>query len=309
MSTSHTSDYHAALQHRAQLYQRIRDFFLQRDVLEVDTPLLGVATVTDAYIESLPAGEGKWLQTSPEYFMKRLLASGSGDIYQICKAFRKEEIGSRHNEEFTLLEWYRLDFDLWDLMDEMADLIEYLLGVHHFEHKSYTAVFEECLGFNPFTITLSQLIFEAKEQIDIEMPDGSRDDWLNLLMSHVIEPQLGQDAPVFIYDYPPSQASLAKLGLDESGLEVASRFELYYQGLELANGYHELTDVAQQKQRFHQDNLQRVKMGLAPMPIDYAFLQALEVGLPDCAGVALGLDRLLMLRLGKDNIEQVLSFR
>lgn len=299
----------AALAQRAQMYQRIRDFFAQRDVLEVDTPLLAPSSVTDPYIESLPAGEGKWLQTSPEYFMKRLLADDSGDIFQICKAFRKEEIGRRHNEEFTLLEWYRLDFDIWDLMDEMADLIEYLLGLHHFEHKSYAAVFEEYLGFNPFTIPLQQLIFEAKEQIDISMEDASRDDWLNLLMSHLIEPHLGQHAPVFIYDYPPSQASLARVGLDEGGIEVAARFELYYQGLELANGYHELADMVQQKQRFHQDNMQRVKMGLTPMPVDYALLAALESGLPDCSGVALGLDRLLMLRMQKKDIAEVLSFR
>ena len=298
-----------ALQQRALMYQRIRDFFSEREVLEVDTPLLGSATVTDAHIESLPAGDGKWLQTSPEYFMKRLLADGSGDIYQICKAFRKEEIGRRHNEEFTLLEWYRLGFDMWDLMDDVADLLEYLLGMTHFEHKSYAAIFEEFLGFNPHTIELSQLIFEAQEQIDIDMPDASRDDWLNLMMSHLIEPHLGASAPVFIYDYPPSQASLAIIAQDEAGIDVAARFELYYKGLELANGYQELTDEPQQRRRFHQDNMLRVKMGLSPMPIDYAFLQALQSGLPACSGVALGLDRLLMLRMQKDNIESVLSFR
>ncbi len=297
------------LQARATLYQRIRDFFIQREVLEVETPLLGKATVTDPYIESVPADEHAWLQTSPEYFMKRLLADGSGDIFQICKAFRKEEIGKRHNVEFTLLEWYRLDFDIWDLMDDMADLIEYTLGLNHFEHKSYAHIFEEFLGFNPHTIPLSQLIFEAQQQVNIEMPDGSRDDWLNVLMTHSIEPFLGQEAPVFIYDYPPSQAALAQLMSDEEGQQVAARFELYYQGLELANGYQELTDAEQQKARFHQDNLQRLSLGLQPMPLDHQLLAALASGLPDCAGVALGLDRLLMLQLEKDNIEQVLSFR
>lgn len=299
----------SALFARADMYSRIRDFFMQRDVLEVETPLLADTSVTDPYIESIAAGTKQYLQSSPEYFMKRLLAAGSGDIYQICKAFRKEEVGRRHNQEFTLLEWYRQDFDLWDLMDEMADLIEYLVGFSHFEHRSYQHVFEEFLGFNPHTIPLSQLIFEAQEQVEIEMEDASRDDWLSLLMTHLIEPNLGKQVPVFIYDYPPSQASLAQLSTDEEGQQVAARFELYHQGLELANGYQELTDVQQQKLRFHQDNLQRLKMGLTPIPIDYAFLQALEAGLPACSGVALGLDRLLMLRLQKDNIEQVLSFR
>lgn len=299
----------SAMQARAQMYQRIRDFFMQREVLEVETPLLANATVTDAYIESVATTEGKWLQTSPEYFMKRLLASGSGDIFQICKAFRQEESGRRHNIEFSLLEWYRLDVDLWGLMDEMADLIEYLLGHQHFEHKSYAAIFNEYLGFNPHTISDAQLVFEAKEQIDINMPDATRDDWLNLLMSHLIEPQLGQDAPVFIYDYPPSQAALACITQDEEGTTVAARFELYYQGLELANGYQELTDYDVQKKRFQQDNLQRIKSGLQAMPVDYAFLQALKSGLPSCSGVALGLDRLLMLKLKKEDIEAVLSFR
>lgn len=299
----------SALFARADMYNRIRDFFIQREVLEVDTPLLANTSVTDPYIESITIGASQFLQSSPEYFMKRLLAAGSGDIYQICKAFRKEEIGRRHNPEFTLLEWYRRDFDLWDLMDEMADLIESLIGLSHFEHRSYHHIFEEYLGFNPHTLPLSELIFEAQEQVDIDMADASRDDWLNLLMSHMIEPHLGQKAPVFIYDYPPSQASLAQLSTDEEGQQVAARFELYFKGLELANGYQELTDVQQQKERFHKDNLQRIKMGLPPMPIDYEFLQALESGLPACSGVALGLDRLLMLRLKKSDIEQVLSFR
>ena len=301
-----------ALKARAELYEQIRFFFADRKVMEVETPILGAATVTEPHLKSIPVSDvtdKSFLQASPEYFMKRLLAADMGDIYQISKAFRSEEIGRRHNSEFTLLEWYRIDFDLWDLMDEMADLIERLLGCHHFEHLSYRAAFEKYLGIDLLEADLESLKFEAQQHVNIEMPRGTKDDWLNLLMGHLIEPHLGTDAPVFIYDYPPSQASLAKINTDESGVEVAERFELYYKGVELANGYHELTDPALQKQRFHQDNQLRMKMGLRPVPIDYQFLEALEAGLPDCSGVALGLDRILMLKLKAESIEDVLSFR
>ena len=298
-----------ALKARADLYQQIRLFFAERNVLEVETPLLAQASVTDPYIESVPANGDKFLQPSPEYFMKRLLAAGVGDCYQIGKAFRREEIGRRHNVEFTLLEWYRLGFDQWELMGEVADIVELATGCSHFEYLSYSKAFEDFLGFNPHTIPLDQLVHETRQQIDVQMDSLQRDDWLNLLMSHLIEPHLGFEAPVFIYDYPPTQASLAKINRDEAGIEVAERFELYYRGIELANGYHELTDAETQKQRFHTDNQQRLKMGLTPMPVDYDFLQALQSGLPACAGVALGLDRLLMLKLGVNDIAQVLSFR
>lgn len=298
-----------ALKARADLYQQIRFFFAEKKVLEVETPLVGMATASDPYIRSIAVAGDGFLQTSPEYCMKRLLASGSGDIFQICKAFRADESGKKHNREFTLLEWYRQGFDLWELMDEMADLIEQLLGCHHFEHMSYRAVFDRYLGIDPLAADIESLKFEARQHINVEMPRASKDDWLNLLMSHLIEPHLGHYAPVFIYDYPPSQASLARISQDESGAEVAERFELYYKGVELANGYHELADAVLQKQRFEQDNELRVKMGLRPVPVDNLLLQALEAGLPDCSGVALGLDRLLMIKLGCDAIDEVLTFR
>jgi lysyl-tRNA synthetase class 2 len=298
-----------AFRARADLYEQIRFFFADRKVQEVETPLLGVAGVTDPHIHSLALADGAFLQTSPEYFMKRLLAAGSGDIFQICKAFRAEEQGDRHNREFTLLEWYRQGFDLWELMDEMADLVEQLLGCNHFEHLSYAAAFDRFLGIDPFTADVESLKFEAQQHINVEMPRASKDDWLNLLMSHLIEPHLGHYAPVFLYDYPPSQASLARISQDESGNEVAERFELYYRGMELANGYHELADAEQQRSRFLQDNLLRQEMGLKAMPMDEDLLQALANGLPDCSGVALGLDRVLMIRLGCSRIDEVLSFR
>ena len=297
-----------ALQARARMYQQIRDFFLQRDVLEVETPMLGAASVTDPYIESLQTGDA-YLQTSPEYFMKRLLVGGSGDIYQLGKVFRKEEIGRFHHTEFSLLEWYRLGFDQWDLMAELADLIEQLLGFSHFDYLSYQNLFQEYLGIDPHSASLEDLRFEAKQHINIEMPRASKDDWLNLLLSHLIEPELKKRGPVFVYGYPTSQAVLAATSTDESGNCVAERFELYIHGIELANGFHELTDAKQQRLRFEQDNQLRLQMGLRPVAIDENLIAALEVGLPPCSGVAVGVDRLLMLKLGSSAIDEVLSFR
>jgi lysyl-tRNA synthetase class 2 len=186
-------------------------------------------------------------------------------------------------------------------------LVEVLLGISHFEYVSYRQLFEQYLGINPFTISNKALISEARQLIDVSMPYATRDDWLNLLLSHLIEPNLAFDAPVFVYDYPPSQAALARINRDEQGQEVAERFELYYKSLELCNGYHELTDAAAQKERFHYENQQRLVQKKQALPIDYALLAALEKGLPVCAGVALGLDRLLMLKLRAENITEVLA--
>ena len=263
------------------------------------------AAVTDPYLEPISAGRDQLLQTSPEYAMKRLLANGSGDIYQICKAFRQEEKSRKHREEFSLLEWYRLDFDQWDLMTEVADLLEHLMAWQHFEYVSYGDIFERYLGIDPHTVSDEALIIEARQHVNIAMSYAGRDDWLSLLMSHLIEPELGQDAPTFIYDYPPSQAALARLGFDERGRQVGERFELYYKGLELCNGYHELIDSSEQRQRCHDENVQRLAMKKSVLPVDYEFLSAIERGLPPCAGVALGLDRLLMLILKEDSIDSV----
>lgn len=297
-----------ALQARATLYQEIRQFFLKRDVLEVETPILGQVGVTDPYIESLRAENG-YLQTSPEYFMKRLLASGSGDIYQLGKVFRKEEMGRLHNREFSLLEWYRLGFDHWQLMQEVAELMQLLLGIEQIDYLSYQAAFEQYLAINPFTATCSELEQLAKKHIDVTLTDASVDDWLNLLLSHLIEPEFKKRGAVFLYHYPPSQAVLAKTQIDENQQRVAQRFELYVQGIELCNGFHELTNAKLQRERFEQDNQLRINMGLQAMAIDENLLAALDVGLPECAGVALGLDRILMLKLGCTDISQVLSFR
>ena len=294
------------LQHKAEFYQTIRQFFLQRQVLEVDTPLLASAAVTDLHIDPLTTSNSKYLQTSPEYAMKRLLSAGSGDIFQLAHAFRDEPSSAKHRAEFSLLEWYRLGFDQWALMEEVAELLELLLGVSAVKHLSYRQVFDQYLGIDPFTISDAELMHEARQHIEVQMGYAQRDDWLSLLMSHLIEPELGRDLPTFIYDYPPSQAALARVQVDEQGVPVAQRFELYYRGLELCNGYHELADAAQLSQRFALDNQQRLRYGKPELPLDQAFLQAMQRGLPECAGVAVGLDRLLMLSLNSDDIADTL---
>ncbi|MBL1260094.1 MAG: EF-P lysine aminoacylase GenX [Thiotrichaceae bacterium] len=304
---------------RAALLAKTRQFFAARDVLEVETPLLSVATVSDPHLQSfvtrysgpaLPADTPLYLQTSPEAAMKRLLASGSGSIYQICKAFRDGECGARHNPEFTLLEWYRVGFDHFTLMAEVEALVKALLDLDcEFERMSYQAIFAHYLGLDPHRASLDDLIRCAKDRgistglKDIEM---RRDDWLNLLMSHLIEPHLGQTVPLFIYDYPASQAALAKVRPGEVAL--AERFELYITGIELANGYHELCDDDEFLRRFEQDTLPRKNDGHLAPGVNHRLSAALEAGLPESAGVALGFDRLLMLAAGCDSISEVVIF-
>lgn len=296
-----------AIKARAELLGRVRHFFAQRKVLEVETPVLGLATVTTPHLQSITADNG-YLQTSPAFYMQRLLAAGTGDIYQISKAFRKIMPDAHSAVEFSLLEWLRLGIDQWDLMEEVAELLEQVLACHHFEYRSYQSVFEDYLGLNPLTADIEQLKFEARQHLNVEMPRASKDDWLNLLLSYFIEPLLGQQTPVFIYDYPPSQAGLARLNVDEKGAEVAECFQIYYKGISLACGYRALTRSDLMQERFQQENQQRVQKGLRPVPMDGDFLRALEHGVPECAGVALGLDRLLMLQLRTEHIQDVLGF-
>tara|TARA_R110001599_G_scaffold10418_2_gene51451 strand:- start:6899 stop:7927 length:1029 start_codon:yes stop_codon:yes gene_type:complete len=318
-----------AIKARAEVYTLVRDFFYGRQVLEVETPLLSLSTATDPYLASIPASvcvsQGLaacqyYLHTSPEFPMKRLLAAGSGAIYQLCKTFRNAETGQRHNPEFTMLEWYRPGFDMSELMIEVNDLLVAVLN--HPQQKpnklSYRDAFQKFLGIDPFLATDLQLIRLAEEKAGYfcqEKPGSltSRDDYLNVLLSICIEPFLGQSdegeiKPVFLYAYPPSQASLAKLTQDEFGQEVAERFEVYIKGLEIANGYFELTDAKEQRIRFERDNAQRLALNLPSIPIDENLLSALQNGLPECSGVALGMDRLLMTKLNAKSIEEVISF-
>jgi len=298
------------------MLRHIRDYFAEQQVLEVETPVLTAAGVSDPHIDSfmLPAQWGDsrtagfFLQTSPEYAMKRLLAAGSGPIYQIARVFRAGEVGRRHSPEFSLLEWYRPGFDHHQLMDEVEELLARLLSLEtRAERIAYGELFDQYLGIDPLQATVSELRHCAEDHlVSLHNPVVDRDTWLDLLFSHVIEPRLAerQARMVFVHDYPASQAALARI--DERGL--AARFELYLDGVELANGYHELVDADEQRRRFIEDNRRRRDLGKVEMPVDECLLQALESGLPDCAGVALGLDRLVMCAAGVDNLAQVISF-
>ncbi|VAX09777.1 Translation elongation factor P Lys34--(R)-beta-lysine ligase [hydrothermal vent metagenome] len=302
---------------RACLMTQVRAFFSQRDVLEVETPMLSQAATPDPHIHSFPlailsGSSSHYLHSSPEFPMKRLLAAGSGSIYQICKVFRAGEAGRRHNPEFTLLEWYRLDFDHHALMQEVEALTRDLIGnsvnadfvLGAAQHLPYQEAFQQFAGIDPFVAEVQALQDCARtHRLDVPALGDDRDAWLDLLMSHIVEPALPRNCPVFIYDYPASQAALARI---QGG--VAERFELYINGMELANGFHELSDAAEQRRRFEAENRQRQLTGLPAMPLDENLLAALEQGLPDCAGVALGLDRLLMLMTGQIDIAGVLSF-
>lgn len=301
------------LRHRAALLQRVRDFFAERQVMEVETPLLCSAGVTDPAIEPMIVKRGRslsgprYLQTSPEYAMKRLLAAGAGSIYQIARAFRDGEAGQRHNPEFTLLEWYRPGFDQHQLMREVADLVTCCLGEKPVHYVAYRDLFLTELGLDPLTASVSELQSRARSELDLGAMSGDRDMWLDLLMSHLIEPRLATRGLCFVYDYPASQAALSRI-VEQDGQLLGQRFELYLDGLELANGYFELTDPEEQRRRFLADNERRREHGQAERPVDEFLIAALEAGMPECSGVALGFDRLLMLASGSEDIRQALAF-
>ncbi len=298
-----------ALRARADLLAQLRDFFSQRNVLEVETPLLASAPVTDPNIEAYSLAQAPlYLQTSPEYAMKRLLAAESGPIYQICKAFRRGESGSRHNPEFSMLEWYRPGFDLQQLMAEVAELLIAVLGPRPLRFTRYSDLFQEVLALDIHTCSDAELCHRAQQAHGIDASALDRDSALDLLFSHDIEPGLGRTDYCFVENFPASQAALARLGTDEAGRSVARRFEVFINGLELANGYHELTDPDEQAQRFARDCHLRRERGQEVPPQDARLLAAMQAGLPDCSGVALGLDRLLMLKLGRHSLAEVLAF-
>lgn len=306
------------LNERAALLAQLRAFFSDRAVLEVETPLLSQATVPDPGIEVFPvpaAGSEatpRYLQTSPEFAMKRLLAAGAGDIYQISKAFRQGEAGRHHNPEFTLLEWYRVGWDHAALMREVAELLSAVLGSKGWQVWPYRALFAELLNIDPMADGDSRAVPEswlsvARTRLGDVPQDLDRDAFLDLLMSHCIEPTLGGWGVVFVTDFPPSQAALARKTRVASHT-VAARFECYVQGRELANGYWEQSDVSSLAQQLEADNVRRRYRQLPKRPIDQRLLAAHEHGLPDCAGVALGVDRLLALKLGADSLADVISF-
>ena len=305
------------LRRRAGMLSEIRAFFAARGVLEVDTPQLVNFAVTDANIHSAevrwPGGDERprYLHTSPEYAMKRLLAAGSGDIYQMCHVFRGDEQGKLHNSEFMIVEWYRRGWAFAALMEEVDALLRRLMGeaaLAPTRYLSYEQCFVETLGCNPLTDSDAALTAHARQAgfEDSLLQRCERDELLDLLMGACIGPKLGLDGPVFVHRYPASQAALARL--DPQDPRVALRFELYLRGVELANGFEELGDGHEQRQRFTADQRIRAARNLPVPAMDEYLLSALAAGLPPCAGVALGFDRLLMLACGAQRIDVVMAF-
>ncbi|MCG8583733.1 MAG: EF-P lysine aminoacylase GenX [Pirellulales bacterium] len=308
-----------ALRKRAELLARVRNFFSTRGFLEVETPLLSADTVIDRHIDPLTTNVSgfdapRYLQTSPEFCMKRMLAAGNGDdapnaIYQITRAFRDEEVGPLHNTEFTIVEWYRVG----DTMDEgtqlLSELAEALLERGPADRVSYAGAFQQQLGIDPHTASTEQLASVAGDH-SLVVPDSlspnDRDGWLDLLMAESVAPQLGSEHPTIVFDYPASQAALAKVR--DGSPPVAERFELFVDGVELANGYHELTDPAELRRRNRKVNALRAADGKQALPEESQLLTAMESGLPASTGVALGFDRLLMIALGARSLADVIAF-
>lgn len=304
------------LRGRARLLAATRDFFAARDVLEVETPVVLSHTVTDVQIESMRVADAaapRWLHTSPEYPMKRLLAAGSGDVYQVCRVFRAGESSRLHNPEFTMVEWYRLGFGLPQIMEETAALARLLLAAGGrstgtTQLLSYQQAFQQALGIDPLSaqITSLQQIAADRGLAASSIADATRDDLLDFLVATTVGPTLGRDSLTCLHHFPASQAALALL--DAADARTALRFELYAEGIELANGYVELASAQEQRQRFEADRAERRRRGLALPELDTRLLAALESGLPACAGVAMGFDRVAMLALGVDHIDAVTGF-
>jgi lysyl-tRNA synthetase class 2 len=304
----------AIARQRAALLERARAFFDRREVLEVDTPALGRYSASDPQIDGHTAagGDGRtlYLQTSPEAHMKRLLAGGYPDIYSICKVFRDGEVGSLHQPEFTMVEWYRRGFDLYEMATETAAFIADILGnrdLRDVETFDYVAAFEEFAGLDPLAAPIDALAATANADPSLRESLGDdRDGWLDLILSTRVAERFSKDALTIVRHFPASQAALARLcPADDS---VADRFEIFYGATELANGFVELGDAAEQRRRIEADLDKRRATGRGPVPMDDALLAALESGLPPCAGVAVGFERLLMIATGKDDIRDVVTF-
>ncbi|AKH64082.1 MULTISPECIES: elongation factor P--(R)-beta-lysine ligase [Photorhabdus] len=307
----------ANLLKRAAILAEIRRFFAERGVLEVETPAMGKSTVTDIQLFSFQTefvgpgvadGMTLYLMTSAEFHMKRLLAAGSGPIYQISRCFRNEEAGRYHNPEFTMLEWYRPHYDMYRLINEVDDLLQQILDCESAESLSYQQAFLRYLDIDPLSAEKEKLR-EVAAKLDLSNiadTEEDRDILLQLLFAVGVEPHIGTERPTFIYHFPASQASLAEISKEDH--RVAERFEVYFKGVELANGFRELTDGDEQRQRFEQDNRKRAELGLPVRPIDENLIGALKQGIPECAGVALGIDRLVMLALGAERLSDVIAF-
>ena len=304
---------------RARILQSIRVFFAERNVTEVQVPSITTSSVTEVHIDSIPLEIQSgiaFLHTSPEYPMKRLLAAGMSDCYYMGSVFRQGECGDRHNPEFTMLEWYRLNYSLEQLSEEVAELVQRVLATDvDVLTISYADAVAKYTGIDIFNTNFSEIEFVLKAH-SIAVADNMGEDldiYLDLLMSTLVFPNLCDAATqikqiTIINNYPATQAALARIRSDSRGHNVAARFEVFVDGLEIANGYHEIQDVAILEQRFIEDNKRRVRLGKREMPIDAYLLSAMENGLPDCTGVALGIDRLIMLALNKQDIKEVIAF-
>ncbi|MBX4180814.1 elongation factor P--(R)-beta-lysine ligase [Sodalis sp. CWE] len=312
------------LSRRAAILDQIRRFFKNRGLLEVETPSMSHFTVTDVHLSSFQTYFTKsgistktvplYLITSPEYHMKRLLAAGSGPIFQICHSFRNEEIGRYHNPEFTILEWYRLNYDIHCLMNEVNDLLQNILDCNGREMFTYQQIFINHVGFDPLSANKKQLydaavklnLFEEEEKAYLIEKQEDRDTLVQLLFTIQVRPNIGLKKPTFIYLFPISQSALAEVNVEDC--RVVDRFEVYFRGIELANGFRELIDVNEHRQRFAQDNRKREKMQLNKQSVDKNFLAALTHGMPACSGVALGIDRLIMMVLNTNCLNDVIAF-
>lgn len=302
------------LSQRSLLLQNVRGFFLSRGFLEVETPLLDDQVIPELHIDPIrisSAGSYCWLQASPELHMKRLMASGAEAIFQITRSFRASERGQLHNPEFTLVEWYRRGDGLAEGMNLLDELLQAILRTQPAIRTTYAQAFERTVGLCPHGSTLEELNAAAYHRgapLADPLPIADRDELLNLLLAKFVEPELGQDRPEIIFHYPASQSSLARVIRSENGYEVAERFEAYYRGVELANGFHELRDANEQRRRFEEVNRARIANGREGLPMPERLLAALEFGLPDCTGCALGFDRLVMLAAEATSIDEVIAF-
>ena len=310
---------------RAKMLAVIRNYFYQRSVLEVETPLLCRATGTDPQLDFFsstyhysPSNKEKkdkelFLQTSPEFAMKRLLAAGSGSIFQICKAFRNGEFGRYHNPEFSILEWYRVGFTLQQLMDEVAELIAEVMSgycpIDAIQKVSYVELFEQVTGLNPLVFCQkSYSLYASNNSMSdaITLCGNDHSMWLDFIFSYKIQPELNNQSLCMVYGYPAIQSSLARINLNNPA--IADRFEVFINGIEIGNGFFELADAIEQEQRFEQENESRAQKHLQTVEKDRLFLDALKSGLPDCSGIALGLDRLLMIIANADSLNEVIAF-
>jgi elongation factor P--(R)-beta-lysine ligase len=309
---------HERLRQRAELLARLRAFFAERGFLEVETPLLDPQIIPELHIEPFgvlanhgDASPSLWLQASPELHMKRLLAEGLPEIYQVTRSFRRSERGQLHNPEFTMVEWYRAGDDMEAGIQLLESLCEEVAGSPKPVRASYRDAFLQYVGIDPHTASSTELAAAAR-RLQLAVPEqfanGDRDEWLNLLLATIVEPKLGASAPEILYDYPASQSALAATVMRD-GVEVAERFELYWHGVELANGYHELTDAAVLRGRLEQVNIDRAAAGRPALPLPERLLAAMaNPGLPACTGCALGFDRLAMLAGGASSIDEVIAF-